>query len=312
MAGRPSDLKDDALFEPSDGEAVLAIGQISGEPIRFMMSDGVELVGDYLGRDDAPLVLIFFHGAGQTRHAWRGTSSALAGDDRCVVRVDLRGHGESDWAKNGDYSLDRLAEDVRGVRRRFSGNAILVGASAGGISAILAAGEPPEAMIEGLVLVDIVARVDPDGADEVQRFMGSNPDGFESLEHAAESVAAYLPHRLRPPSPAGLERNLRFRADGRYHWHWDPLFMDARAVDAEERTSRVERAAHSLDRPVLLVRGGLSRIVNEEGLRHMAESLSQPTVVTVPEADHMVAGDSNDAFNRPLFQFIDAITSRNT
>jgi len=52
--------------------------------------------------------------------------------------------------------------------------------------------------------------------------MQSHPEGFATLEAAAEAVSAYNPHRPRPKDIGGLAKNLRKRSDGRYYWHWDP------------------------------------------------------------------------------------------
>src|SRR3989442_3405075 len=78
-------------------------------PLSFSGADGVTLRADARGDPGAPPVL-FLHGGGQTRHAWGGTAEALACDGRLAIALDLRGHGESDWA-TGDapYRLQRLA-----------------------------------------------------------------------------------------------------------------------------------------------------------------------------------------------------------
>ncbi len=54
--------------------------------------------------------------------------------------------------------------------------------------------------------------------------MTAFPDGFGSLEQAADSIATYLPQRRREPgkSPDSLRELLREGADGRWRWHWDP------------------------------------------------------------------------------------------
>lgn len=54
-----------------------------------------------------------------------------------------------------------------------------------------------------LVLVDVVPRFEKTGSARIREFMLTNIDGFESLEEAADAVAAYLPYRPRPRSPEG-------------------------------------------------------------------------------------------------------------
>lgn len=181
--------------------------------------------------------------------------------------MDLRGHGDSDWSPDGRYDLSIFVDDLRAVLTSLERPPVIVGASLGGLVAMLLAAAEPAA-IRALVLVDITATIDMTGANEVIAFMGAGAQGFASIEDAARAVAAYLPHRDRPASSNGLARNLRLRGD-RYFWHWDPAFMSmgADAGGQVEGPSVLETAARGLTIPTLLIRGGRSRIVTEEGAR---------------------------------------------
>ena len=96
--------------------------------------------------------------------------------------------------------------------------------------------------------------------------MHQKPQGFDTLEEVADAIASYQPHRARPKSLAGLAKNVRVDANGKFRWHWDPRFL-AREIDVEKRLRRYEACARSLRLPVLLVRGGLSDVLTEEGAR---------------------------------------------
>lgn len=140
----------------------------------------------------------------------------------------------------------------------------IIGASMGGLTGILAAHRAGPAKVTRLVLVDVVPRFEKDGSARIRDFMISGLDGFDSLEQAADAVAAYLPYRSKPRSPEGLKKNLRLR-DGRWYWHWDPAFMTKPGDDPELRTESFEQAAKNLSIPVLLIRGKLSDVVSPEG-----------------------------------------------
>nr|EJI93896.1 alpha/beta hydrolase fold domain protein [Rhodococcus sp. JVH1] len=60
------------------------------------------------GVDRKGLVLLL-HGGGQTRHSWRNTGQSLAADGWSAVAVDARGHGDSQWAPDGDTASMRLS-----------------------------------------------------------------------------------------------------------------------------------------------------------------------------------------------------------
>src|SRR3954471_8143391 len=83
-------------------------------PTEFAGRDGNRLAADVAGADDAPPVVLL-HGGGQTRHSWGTTLGVLADRGWRAYSVDLRGHGDSAWATDGDYTLDAFADDVRAV-----------------------------------------------------------------------------------------------------------------------------------------------------------------------------------------------------
>jgi pimeloyl-ACP methyl ester carboxylesterase len=76
------------------------------------------------------------------------------------VSLDLRGHGDSEWALNGDYSFTTYAADCIAVCDQLGRPPVLVGASLGGVTAILAEGATDRVVSSGLVLVDTRAGAD--------------------------------------------------------------------------------------------------------------------------------------------------------
>lgn len=270
-------------------------------------ANGVRLVADAYGDPGDPPVLLL-HGGGQTRHSWGGTATALAAEGFYAVSADLRGHGESDWDPTGDYSMAVMRADTEAWCELLGGPA-LVGASMGGIAGMWTEGTRAEEGLppasSALVLVDIAHRTEAAGVQRIIDFMTGRPEGFASLEEAADAVAEYMPHRPRPKQLDGLARNLRLGEDGRYRWHWDPAFMSG---DRRPRTSVhidifVEHARR-LALPVLLVRGRMSDVVSEETAQEFLALVPHAQYVDVGDAHHMVAGDRNDAFTPPVVAFL--------
>lgn len=279
---------------------------------------GVALAADAWGDPGAPPVVLL-HGGGQTRHAWGGAGQVFARAGYRSVSVDLRGHSDSDWSPDGDYDLQRFADDVISVARSFDRPPALVGASLGGLASMLAlatvaaASDSPTAtpLATCLVLVDVAPRVEDEGRIKIQEFMRSGMRGFDTLEEAADAIAAYNPHRPRPKDLSGLGKNLRERGDGRWYWHWDPRFITGRSgVDGQRgrvNHERMQAAARTIDIPTLLVRGRMSDIVSDESVRELRELVPHAEVVDVAGAGHMVAGDRNDAFNQAVIDFVDRV-----
>jgi non-heme chloroperoxidase len=153
------------------------------------------------------------------------------------------------------------------------------------------------------VLVDIAPRIEPEGVEKIQAFMNQRPEGFDSLEEVAQAIGAYQPHRKPPKDLAGLAKNLRLTPDGKYRWHWDPRFMTLRR-EMDKRLVRLEACASALQLPTLLVRGGLSDVLSEEGAAAFLVSCPHSEYVNITDAGHMVAGDRNDVFGKAVIDFL--------
>jgi pimeloyl-ACP methyl ester carboxylesterase len=68
-----------------------------------------------------------------------------------VVGYDTREHGESDWAVDGDYSFDAMRDDLLAVIGTTPGRPVLIGASMGGSTALIAIGESDATICTGAV-----------------------------------------------------------------------------------------------------------------------------------------------------------------
>ncbi|WP_406280690.1 alpha/beta hydrolase [Nocardia sp. NBC_00881] len=274
------------------------------EPSRLRLRGwgGIELAADQFGPVDGPLV-VFLHGGGQTRHSWKQTGARLGASGMRVVTLDARGHGDSQWAPDRDYRRDTMVHDLLLVLEQLGAPAVVVGASMGGITGLLATAVPGGEPITALVLVDIVTRPEPEGVARVMDFLGKHRDGFDTLDQAADAVAEYMPHRPRPKNTDGLLRNLRER-DGRWYWHWDPGMLGDRVEDAAAATEQMEGAARMLTIPVLLVRGMRSDVVSAEGAEAFQRLVPHAQLVEIGGAAHTAAGDDNDSFTDAVAKFV--------
>lgn len=275
------------------------------QTVTFRGVDGITLVGDQWNPDADPSrpVMLMLHGGGQNRHSWKNTGQILAARGFRVIAVDTRGHGDSDRAPNANYSSTAMIGDVTRIIEAIGAPVVLIGASMGGLTGIMVADALGPERVTKLVLVDVVPRYEKSGSARIRDFMFGNAEGFDTLEQAADAVAAYLPHRTRPRSPEGLKKNLRLR-DGRWHWHWDPAFLRLSGEDPLERTERMEQAAIDLQIPILLIRGKLSDVVSPEGVADFLAKVPAAEFVELGEAGHTAAGDDNDAFSDAVVEFV--------
>lgn len=273
---------------------------------RFQGFEGIHLAADVWG-DAGAWPVLFMHGGGQTRHAWDATARTLAERGWKAVSLDLRGHGDSEWALNGDYSFTSFTADCIAVVDQLGRPAVLVGASLGGITALLAEGASDRVVSSALVIADITHRPSPQGIQRILSFMKSGLNGFSSLEEAAAAIAAYTPNRPKRVNPPGLMKVLRQRKDGRWYWHWDPILIDRgrTEVPRAQYEALLETALSNIRVPTLLVRGKLSDVVTEEGARDFLRRIPGSKLVDVSGAAHMVAGDRNDPFSQAVIDFLE-------
>jgi pimeloyl-ACP methyl ester carboxylesterase len=274
--------------------------------MEMVASDGVRLAALH-GTGGGPGVL-FAHGFGQTRHAWLATQERLAHAGRANLAWDMRGHGQS--ARNpaaSPYSGEQFVDDLRVAAVTLGAAPILVGASMGGLTGLMA--QATHRLFSALVLVDITPRWEASGVERILGFMNAHPDGFASYEHAAAEIAAYLPHRRERKTPAQLAPLLHRRADGRLLWHWDPRLMSEFIPGSHGLQPQIEAACRNLDVPVLLVSGGRSDVVTHRTIEHFLDITPHARHIAMPQATHMVAGDDNSAFSDALLHFLSELAT---
>ncbi len=280
----------------------------TAEPRTFIGVDGLVLRADQwagAAGGDRPAILML-HGGGQTRHSWKSTATYLGDAGFDVIALDSRGHGDSEWAPDGDYSVEAITADVVAVLRSIARPVVLIGASMGGLTGLLATAIAPE-LVRALVMVDIVPDIEDVGRDRIESFMRGGMEGFATLDDAADAIAEYLPHRSRPYNQDGLRRNVRQGADSRWYWHWDPAFLASERTDPGLYRDDFDAAARSLTVPLLLLHGVKSDIVSESGIARMLELAPHASVVHLAAAAHTAAGDDNEAFSQAVIDFVSTL-----
>lgn len=269
---------------------------------RFILSSGMVLTGESHGAPDAPLILLL-HGGGQSRRSWSSMAEKLGREGYRALALDMRGHGDSDWAADGDYRLDRYVEDLAEVIERAGGHAALLGASLGGLASMALAGSRPE-LVDAVVLADITPRQGGGGADVIRKFLRSSEHGFASLAEASAKLASDLGTRSNGDG-RGLAPYLLQRDDGRYYWKWDPRVAASEHIGHLGNHPPLIALAGAITAPVLLVRTPNSSVVLDDDVAFFRELLPHAEVVeTSPDVTHMVTGDNNERFGEPVGHFL--------
>jgi pimeloyl-ACP methyl ester carboxylesterase len=274
---------------------------LSGRIVRYY-GDGLELAGSAYGDPGAPAVL-FFHGGGQSRNAWLGSARTVADAGYYGISFDLRGHGDSDWAADGDYLLDAYGRDVERLLTQFERPVTLVGASRGGQSVLVGGARHPE-RVRLIMLADVAPDIRNDGVDGIRAFFAEGEAGFETLDQAADSLASDLGQQ-RVADASRLTRSMRKDEAGRWHWRWDPATGHAEFLHPPSENASLLAAAAQVKSPVVLVRAELSHLLTDAGVATFKRLAPQLEVVIAQGVGHMFTADRNDSF---AAQLLDCLT----
>ncbi len=280
-------------------ERGLPLSDIHPPTDRFCIVDGLRLhYLDWGTEGKPPMVLL--HGFAVTAHAW-DFFSLTARTDFHVYALDHRGHGESEWAPDGDYRRERHAADlVTFVHALGISSLVLVGHSLGGSVALLAATQMPE-RLQALVIVD--STFGPrHGASAIQQFT-QGPDIFPSLDAFADYAARLNPRRTKDGLLRTLQYNTRQLPDGQWTWKYDKKLRDSERPRLPPDFQAMWSALTTLPCPILYVRAGEGSHLADEFVPALESLAPRVRIVTVPNAAHSVMGDNPVTFEREVRGF---------
>jgi pimeloyl-ACP methyl ester carboxylesterase len=252
--------------------------------------DGLRLhYRDYPGRSDRPPLLCI---PGLTRNArdYAALAERLAGEWR-VIAVDLRGRGESAYAKDPmtyvplTYLQDLEALVVELKLDRF----VAIGTSLGGILTMLMASTHPE-RIAGAVLNDVGAEIDPAGLGRIRGYVGKanwHPTWMHAARAVGEANADVYPDYGIEQWLDMAKRLYRLTSAGRIVLDYDMKIAEPFRVPGNEAGPDMWRAFDALQgKPLLVVRGETSDILSTATADAMRARVDGCELVTIPRTGH--------------------------
>lgn len=255
------------------------------------------------GTAGRPLILML-HGGSQQAHSWDFVSLPLS-EHYHILSLDQRGHGDSDWAAGGDYSIEAHQSDIDGfVDALGIRDFHLIGHSMGGRNSYVWASRHP-GMLRSLVIVDTGPVAQARGRNRIQNFR-ELPDELDSFEEFAARVQEYT-GRSREQTLGALQYSIRQRADGKWSWKYDQLLRTPGRQSPAWSEEQLWAAVSKIDCPTLVVRGGNSDIFAAATMAEMARVIPHCATVTVPDAGHLVAGDNPADFLAAVRGFLEGL-----
>ena len=255
--------------------------------------------------DPAAPPLVLLHGI--TGHARTWDTLALALADRWrVLALDQRGHGDSEAAPDGDYTVGAMAEDLGAFADALGLPTFsLLGLSMGGRVAMGFAGAHPH-RVERLVIVDIAPDIHPPGMTRIRAMIANAPEAIESEEWAVETAMAANPRADVGELRHRIKHALRREPDGTLTWKYARDLREMmRRGGRHEPMDLWERLTH-ITGPTLLVRGAESDVLSPELAQRVVTALPDGRLVEVPDAGHTVPGDRPAEFVAVVRRFLGA------
>jgi len=246
------------------------------------LPDGRVLSGLRWG--DAAPELVFLHGGAQNAHTWDTVLLAL---DRPALAIDLPGHGHSDFRPDQWYGPAHNAEAVVSmIEAHCPAPVVLVGMSLGGLTANAVAANRPD-LVRSLVVVDVTPGVNSDKAADIHAFI-AGPQSFPSFKEIFDRTVEFNPTRSVASLRRGILHNAHRQGDGSWVWNYDRRALtDIEMPDMGDLWEDVS----AVTCPYVLVRGGVSPVVDDDDVAELLRRQPEATVELVPDAGHSVQGD---------------------
>ncbi len=258
------------------------------------------------GDRSSPTVLAL-HGGNQSGHSWDLVSLALANRYH-VVALDQRGHGDSEWARDADYSAKAMADDIAAICDAVDiVNPIIMGHSMGGLNTMRLTLMHPD-FAKAIVLVDIGPEISEVGVSTIRNFITNNQE-FNDIDDFVAAVQSYDPYRKRSHIERTVKYNLLQRVDGKYISKVDhgPRLTHG-TQDRQKHDLFTLSDAANITQAVLLIRGADSWVITPEAANRFVEALPNGQLVTVPNCSHNVHGQNTKGFLAAVEPFLASVS----
>ena len=298
-----------------DPEAREQFGELRGKIVEPVESfDGTKLHVEVAGKSGPTIV--FAHGFSLNLALWHYQIRDLPPKFRLVL-FDQRGHGRSEKAKDGDWSLDALAKDLEAVIRAHGGPdpVAVVGHSMGGMALLRFAEMYPELLgtrVAALAFVNTTAADVMGGMfprrvkaalnmiqEGAVRALASNSGGVDVLRKRTRDLA-YLAVRAAGLGPKALPSVVEFTdrmLNDTPSEVWARLLPSLMTLD-------VSTVLDVIDVPTLVVTGTHDRLTPPGAAERIAAGIKGSELVVMRDVGHMSMLERPHSFNARLRAFL--------
>ena len=255
---------------------------------KFVQVNGLRLHYRDFGSEGKP-VLLFMHGLTGNAHCFDHVAPQFARTHH-VLTLDFRGHGDSEWHRDGEYDFRRQVSDTTALLEALNVSKVsLIGSSLGGAVAMVLAAIKPDLVVR-VVLNDIGPEInlpEPDKAAEALNLLEQQfPDATEALEYYRR---CYPPARLLPDTIAieFVRNSLRVTDRGFMRWKADPRVQAVAPTSSTSGSSPgMWPLFDAIKAPILVIRGAESEALLASTVAKMVSRRSGISTVEVPGVGH--------------------------
>ena len=259
------------------------------------------------GKPENPVILML-HGFAQQAHSWDFVALSFA-DRYRIIALDQRGHGDSDWATDGDYTPETQEKDIAAIVKELNlQDMILFGLSMGGRNAFTYAAKNPN-NIRGLVVVDSAPEIISKGTKNIKNFI-EQEDELDSIDAFVDRVIKYNPRRDPVQIRGSIVNNLKELPNGMWTWKYDKILRSKNRFGSHsnpETSKRLWGHLEQLKCPTLVVRGEQSDMVATDIANDMCARIPKSQLSVIQNAGHLVTGDNPSGFEKAVTIFLYSI-----
>jgi pimeloyl-ACP methyl ester carboxylesterase len=275
------------------------------QPLSFCMSrsDAPDLHVRILGEGELTCVLL--HGFGEGGFIWDEFIPTIALHSRILI-VDLRGHGNSGWDREGRYDIATHCDDVSHIISSYgSRHLVLIGHSMGGHLALRLAATFRHCVV-GLAIVDYGPETDPEVSSHIRAEFNSESRIYKSEQEYLEKLLI-----KRPLANPDIIR--RFARQALKPCRYGDMVLKRDPAMGRETTSSVGEVPTgneqwhllgTVECPTLVIRGIGSAVLSSAVLQRMLVTIRNGQCQSVDGAGHGVMTDNPQGFADSIMPFI--------
>jgi pimeloyl-ACP methyl ester carboxylesterase len=260
--------------------------------------------------DEANLPLLLIHGNRDHARTWDQVAVRLK-DRFCVYAVDLRGHGDSEWAVGGLYSMPEFVLDIAMLGAELNRNPLtIIGHSLGGAVSLQYTGTFPQFVKKVVAIEGLGPPVrEPTPAStrmktwvkDLSEFGHRKPRRYATVEDAVRRMMEENPHLTREMAHHLTVHGSKKNDDGSLSWKFDN-YVRLRSP-YEFNIAEAREIWNQIRCPVLLIRGSESWASDPEA-DGKASSFHDYRTELVKDAGHWVHHDQLEKFMDIIWSFV--------